>query len=78
MKTIKFTFKGKAKPLGLRWMEGFREGYELAFNGKSMTDGKFGDDWGGAPEQYGNGFAEGCLSGRSERNQEEIKGLCQN
>jgi hypothetical protein len=67
MKTIqKYTFKGEARPLGPRWEEGFKDGYELTISGQKMDQGKLGNNWGWGSGQYGNGFAEGCLSGLSK------------
>jgi hypothetical protein len=68
---IQMKFSGKAKPLGARWMEGFDDGYKNALAGRQINEGPYGDHWSSAglapnPQEYGNGYAEGNLSGWSE------------
>lgn len=60
-----YTFRGEAQPLGVRWEEGFKDAFEICSIGLPMNSGPFGDDWGGVSGEYGNGFAEGSLTGRS-------------
>jgi hypothetical protein len=59
-----FKFKGSAQPLGPRWKEGFNKAYDLRLEGKDPF--KYVPDWAARNGQYGNGFAEGSLSGRSK------------
>lgn len=52
-----------------RFKEGWEEGYVLRVHGYQMHEGKYGGKWnnGGYTENgvsYGNGFAEGFISGR--------------
>lgn len=66
----KFILSGKAQPLGARWEEGFRDGYEATLKSKNPSvtpnNGPFGDDWNIQGDQYGNGYAEGWISGRGK------------
>lgn len=59
---MKFTLKGKAKPVGPRWEEGFQDGYDSIVNNKPCPF----EYWGSESGEYGNGYAEGTITGRSE------------
>lgn len=63
----RFTLKGKAEPLPPRWIEGYRDGKEIALHGLPLDCGPYGNEWGSAGGGYGNGYAEGSLSGGSAR-----------
>jgi len=68
---ISITFKGEANPDDCppSWYVGFREGYVIGYFGAPIESGKYGSNWGsggGIDGYYGNGFAEGRLSGYSQ------------
>lgn len=67
--TQNFTLSGKAKPVGPRWKEGFKDAYEATLRSKnpsiSPSDGPFGKDWCIQDGEYSHGYAEGWISGRS-------------
>ncbi len=69
---MNFTFKGTANPDDCPpiYFVGYREGWVIGYLDKRLCDGKYGSDWGsggGVSGYYGNGFAEGNLSGKTCR-----------
>lgn len=59
---MNFILKGNATPVGPRWEEGFRDGYDNIVHNKPCPF----EWWGSESGDYGNGYAEGLISGRAE------------
>lgn len=67
-----FTLKGKADPfIDPDWQLGFNEGYANAVIGRKLHEGPRGIHWGDG--LYGNGYAEGNLSGYHDHQTSPMK-----